>query len=66
MSLPNNIPLFGFEIFREIEIELAKVKDAFPYSNSNDSYNAIVDLCIKAVKDTADRKRQSLDKEFWD
>jgi len=58
MSIPNNTPIFGFEIFKEIELELEKVKDVYPYSNNNDSYNAIVDLCIEAIRKVAADKRQ--------
>ena len=66
MPVPNNVPLFGFEIFKEIEMELSKMKNVFPYSNNNDSYNAIVDLCIQATKNVEERKRQDLDDKFWD
>lgn len=66
MSVPNNIQVFGFEIFKEIEIELSKAKNVYPYSNNNDSYNAIVDLCIQLVKDLSDKKKQEINNQFWD
>ena len=51
--------LFGFEIFLEIEIELEKLKNLYPYSNNNEVNNAMINLCKEAVKVVADRKKQS-------
>jgi hypothetical protein len=66
MALPNNIPLFGFEIFKEVEIDLEQVKNIFPYSNNNDSYNAVVNLCIERVRELAEKKRAEIDNKEWD
>jgi|TARA_R110000868_G_scaffold392449_1_gene663101 hypothetical protein len=52
--------LFGFEIFLEIEIELEKLKNLYPYSNNNEVNNAMINLCKEAVKVVADRKKQSM------
>ena len=52
--------LFGFEIFLEIEIELEKLKNLYPYSNNNEVNNAMINLCKEAVKVVADRKKQSI------
>lgn len=52
--------LFGFEIFLEIEIELEKLKNLYPYSNNNEINNAMINLCKEAVKVVADRKKQSM------
>ncbi len=52
--------LFGFEIFIEIEQELEKLKNIYPYSNNNQINNAMVELCKEAVKIVADRKRESM------
>jgi hypothetical protein len=52
--------LFGFEIFIEIEQELEKIKNIYPYSDKNEAYNVIVDLCKQAVKDVADRRKSDL------
>jgi|APGre2960657468_1045069.scaffolds.fasta_scaffold76120_2 hypothetical protein len=52
--------LFGFEIFLEIEIELEKLKNLYPYSNNNEINNAMVNLCKEALKVVADRKKQSI------
>ena len=51
---------FGFEIFLEIEIELEKLKNLYPYSNNNEVNNAMINLCKEAVKVVADRKKQSM------
>jgi hypothetical protein len=66
MAIPKNIPLFGFELFKEIEIELENVKNIFPYSNNNDSYNAVVNLCIEKMKELADKKRTEIENKNWD
>ncbi len=66
MSVPEHTKLFGFDIFKEIESEIKDVKDVFMHSNSRDSYNAIVEMCIEALKRVEDRKRELLDNEFWD
>jgi hypothetical protein len=52
--------LFGFEIFIEIEQELEKLKNLYPYSNNNEINNAMVNLCKEAVKIIADRKKDSI------
>jgi hypothetical protein len=52
--------LFGFEIFLEIEIELEKLKNLYPYSNNNEINNAMVNLCKEAVKAVADKKKASM------
>jgi hypothetical protein len=52
--------LFGFEIFLEIEIELEKLKNLYPYSNNNEINNAMVNLCKEALKVVANRKKQSI------
>jgi hypothetical protein len=52
--------LFGFEIFLEIEIELEKLKNLYPYPNNNEINNAMVNLCKEALKVVADRKKQSI------
>ena len=52
--------LFGFEIFLEIEIELEKLKNLYPYSNNNEVNNAMINICKEAVKVVADRKKQSM------
>jgi hypothetical protein len=66
MAIPKNIPLFGFEIFKEIEIELESVKNIFPYSNNNDSYNAVVNLCIEKMKELSEKKRVEIENKIWD
>jgi hypothetical protein len=66
MAIPKNIPLFGFEIFKEIEIELESVKNIFPYSNNNDSYNAVVNLCIEKMKELSEKKRAEIENKIWD
>jgi len=66
MSLPKNMPLFGFEIFREIEIELESVKNVFPYSTNNDSYSAVVNLCIDKMRELAEKKRAEIETKIWD
>jgi hypothetical protein len=66
MSIPKNIPLFGFEIFKEIEIELESVKNMFPYSNNNDSNNAVVNLCIEKMKELSEKKRAEIENKIWD
>lgn len=66
MAVPKNIPLFGFEIFKEIEIELESVKNIFPYSNNNDSYNAVVNLCIEKMKELSEKKRAEIENKIWD
>jgi hypothetical protein len=66
MSLPKNMPLFGFEIFREIEIELESVKNVFPYSTNNDSYSAVVNLCIEKMRELAEKKRAEIENKIWD
>lgn len=52
--------LFGFEIFIEIEQELEKLKNLYPYSNNNEINNAMVELCKEAIKTVADRKKASV------
>lgn len=52
--------LFGFEIFLEIEIELEKLKNLYPYSNNNEINNAMVNMCKEALKVVANRKKQSI------
>lgn len=52
--------LFGFEIFIEIEQELDRLKNIYPYSNNNEIHNAMIELCKEAVRVVADRKRDSL------
>ena len=66
MENSDNIRLFGFEIFKEIELELQKFKDLYPYSNNNESYNSIVDLCINKIKEIADLKKEEHKNNFWD
>lgn len=66
MSLPNNIQYFGFEIFKEIEMELEKFKNIYPYSNQNDIYNAVVTLCITRIREIAEAKRRDIENRFWD
>ena len=66
MAIPKNIPLFGFEIFKEIEIELESVKNIFPYSNNNDSYNAVVNLCIEKMRELSEKKRAEIENKIWD
>lgn len=66
MSIPKNIPLFGFEIFREVEMNLEQMKNIFPYSSNNDSYNAVVDLCIEKVREMAEKKRTDMEDKIWD
>jgi hypothetical protein len=66
MALPKNITLFGFEIFKEMEIELENVKNIFPYSNNNDSYNAVVNLCIEKIKELSEKKRKEIEDKNWD
>jgi hypothetical protein len=66
MAIPKNIPLFGFEIFKEIEIELESVKNIFPYSNNNDSYNAVVNMCIEKMKELSEKKRAEIENKIWD
>jgi hypothetical protein len=66
MAIPKNIPLFGFELFKEIEIELESVKNIFPYSNNNDSYNAVVNLCIEKMKELSEKKRAEIENKIWD
>lgn len=66
MAIPKNIPLFGFEIFKEIEIELESVKNIFPYSNNNDSYSAVVNLCIEKMRELAEKKRAEIENKIWD
>jgi len=66
MALPKNIPLFGFEIFKEMEMELENVKNIFSYSNNNDSYNAVVDLCIEKIKEFSEKKRADIEDKIWD
>jgi hypothetical protein len=66
MAIPKNIPLFGFELFKEIEIELENVKNLFPYSNNNDSYNAVVNLCIEKMKELSEKKRAEIENKIWD
>jgi len=66
MSRLNNIPLFGFEIFKEVEMELEQVKNIFPYSNNKDLYNSIVELCIEKVKQLSEKKRSELENKIWD
>lgn len=66
MAIPKNIPLFGFEIFKEIEIELESVKNMFPYSNNNDSNNAVVNLCIEKMKELSEKKRAEIENKIWD
>ena len=52
--------LFGFEIFIEIEQELEKLKNLYPYSNNNEINNAMVNLCKEAIKAVADKKKASM------
>jgi hypothetical protein len=52
--------LFGTEIFTEIEQEILKFKDMYPYSKLNHAYNVIVDLCAEAVKVVAERKKKEI------
>ena len=66
MAIPKNMPLFGFEIFKEIEIELESVKNMFPYSNNNDSNNAVVNLCIEKMKELSEKKRAEIENKIWD
>jgi hypothetical protein len=66
MKNSDNIRLFGFEIFKEIELELQKFKDLYPYSNNNESYNSMVDLCINKIKEIADSKKEEHKNNFWD
>jgi hypothetical protein len=66
MSIPKNIPLFGFEIFKEVELNLEQVKNIFPYSNNNDSYNAVVNLCIERIREMAENKRAEMENKEWD
>ena len=66
MEDSDNIRLFGFEIFKEIELELQKFKDLYPYSNNNESYNSMVDLCINKIKEIADLKKEEHKNNFWD
>jgi hypothetical protein len=66
MSIPKNMPLFGFEIFREIEIELESVKNVFPYSTNNDSYSAVVNLCIEKMRELSEKKRAEIENKIWD
>ena len=62
MPLPQNIRPFGTEIFIEIEQEILKLKDIYPYSTNNESYNKIIDLCVEAVKEVQARKKDELSK----
>lgn len=62
MPLPHNIRPFGTEIFIEIEQEILKLKDIYPYSTNNESYNKIIDLCVEAVKEVQARKKDELSK----
>ena len=66
MAIPKNTLLFGFEIFKEIEMNLEQMKNVFPYSNNNDSYNAIVDLCIERIKVMAEEKKKEIETKIWD
>lgn len=66
MALLKNIPLFGFEIFKEVELKLEQMKNVFPYSNNNDSNNAIVDLCIEKVRVMAEEKEKEIENKIWD
>jgi hypothetical protein len=66
MAIPKNIPLFGFEIFKEIEIELESVKNIFPYSTNNDSYSAVVNLCIEKMRELSEKKRAEIENKIWD
>ena len=52
--------LFGFEIFIEIEQELEKLKNLYPYSSNNEINNAMVEMCKAAVKAVADKKKASI------
>jgi hypothetical protein len=52
--------LFGFEIFIEIEQELEKLKNIYPYSNNNEINNAMVELCKEAIRVIADKKKQTV------
>jgi hypothetical protein len=61
--MPNiNDRLFGFELFTEINAEIDKIKNLYPYSNNNHAYNAIVDMCKDKVKELANRKKEGLSK----
>lgn len=51
---------FGTEIFIEIEQEMLKLKNIYPYSANNESYNKIIELCIAAVHEVRDRKKEDL------
>ena len=66
MAIPKNTLLFGFEIFKEIEMNLEQMKNVFPYSNNNDSYNAIVDLCIERIRVMAEEKEKEIETKIWD
>lgn len=66
MSTPKNIPLFGFEIFREVEMNLEQMKNIYPYSKNNDSYNAVVDLCIEKIREMSKNKRAEIENKIWD
>lgn len=51
---------FGTEIFIEIEQEMLKLKNLYPYSANNESYNKIIDLCIASVQEVRDRKKEDM------
>lgn len=52
--------LYGTEIFTEIEQEILKLKDMFPYSKMNPAYNVIVGLCAEAVRKVEERKKTEI------
>lgn len=66
MAIPEHVPLFGFEIFKEIELELEKFKNIYPYSNQNDSNNALIKLCIERIKELAEEKKRDIENKIWD
>lgn len=66
MAIPKNTLLFGFEIFKEVQLNLEQMKNVFPYSNNNDSYNAIVDLCIERIRVMAEEKEKEIETKIWD
>jgi len=47
------------DVYAEIVEELSKLKNMYPYSNNNDSYNKIVQMCIGTVNAVKSRKENS-------
>jgi hypothetical protein len=44
------------DVYTEIIEELEQLKNLYPYSNNNDVYNKVIDICIAKIKEISENR----------